>query len=456
MKLINVIKETDGSVINSYDAFISDYKLIYSKDVFVLFSSNKVYPSDSVIKSTDIPASVYFPMGYIKKNPSKAKELLEGNYMHVVRAKKSLLNVNSITLDLVKKLAQRMGLMKTDFSQFLHSFIDYKLKGVPVEVHMFITLLTNEVSILENNEVRYRKQPEMVEEKLKMLGYHGIYQEDDTYKNILHKSYYPVALIFSGTRLDKTYEYLKGSESVPDTAPLTFDDNFMRGVADAVAKGLGTTLNSDPTYSLFLDYYFWTKDGIELIITVAFETIGSTNSVYYIIEADTPYGVMVQRINPRDGVDGITRDIKAAYQSHVTPNEIWEPTNRDVFMDKDRRDYKLFDIHYKDTIALVDKYYPNMYRLARSFNVALPVHSYYSDFDKLYLHQFIEFLAENPTPAMTLMKELEESNYNFDDLFYVPMPHKITVDLLKSIATTYQLMKKRTPSVKGWYLFKGK
>lgn len=448
---------------DTFETFISDYNVIYSNDIFVAFTDNAVFNIADLPVDTSTGMYLLFPIEDVIEKPAKYTDYAEKLFLHVVKAK-NILNISDVTMGKVKHLSKIIGLDKEDFDKLLVKFSDnYKTTNPSIESYIFSKLLFNDVTITDEDFKLRKVSNTEVERRIKKLGYNVITQDDES-SFLLSKERKLVAYPVSNLKhLDKysiKKTLPKEAEKIADNTELYYRDHkYMREVAQNVAQGLGSKLNADPLYSLFLDYYFWTTDGIEIVITVAFsetEVTSTHDNVYYIVEADTPYGILVHRINADKNLDNIKHEIEEVYKSHVTPNENWEAKNRDIFLDQERKEYKLFDLHYEDVSKVVDEYYPKIYNLARTYNIALPVLSYYGSFDKLYLHQFIEFLASNPTPAVKLMKELEDKEYDFNNMFFVPMPKKITMDILKNIALIYSEMKKRKPSAKGWYLFKEK
>ena len=468
MRISNFLIESVATDVfkGEFETFISDYNVIYSKNLFVGFSDSEDFNIDDLPTDTSTGIPLLFPLDHVVSEPAMYTEYAEYAYLHVLESN-NIFDISKAKLSNVKELSKIQGLSKEQFDMILVKFSDnYKTNNPSIESYMFSKLLFNDVTITDDEMKLKRVSNDVVKKRLKKMGASTITQTQP-HGYLLSKEHKIVSYGFNSNSLNSKDKYVLSTKKenniegeLNSNSKLYFrDKDYMRTVAEKVAQGLGTTLNSDPSYSLFLDYYFWTKDGIELVITVGFsdsEITATHDDVYYVVEADTPYGIMVHRINADKNLDHISSEIKRVYTSHVTPNDSWEPQNRDLFLDEERREYKLFDAHYDDISKIVDEYYPRVYNLARTYNIALPVLSYYGSFDKIYLHQFIEFLASNPTPAVKLLKELEDKGYDFDDLFYVPMPKKITVDILKSISLIYSEMKKRKPAASGWYLFKDK
>jgi hypothetical protein len=469
MRLSKLLLETQVSDVfsDTFETFISDYNVIYSRNLFVVFSNKEVSdPSDLMVDSgTNLP--IAFPLQSVVDNPSQYVDYAEYKYLYVIQIEGSVFHLKNIKLSHVKEISKRIGLSKEDFDFMISKFSDnYKTSNPSIESYMFSKLLFNDVEI-KDEEIKLTKvSNNTVVRRLKKLGISALVQDQDSGSNLISTTHKNVAVV-SGKSFNVKSEYLLQKEPkeeiqkrINDDSYLYFRDNkYMRGVAEQIAKGLGTKLNSDPAYTLFLDYYFWTVDGIEIVITVAFgkeEESDDHDNVYYVIEADTPYGVLVHRVHTDDSLDSIEKEIANVYSSHVVPNDDWEPTNRDIFLDTERREYKLFDVHYDDVVSVVDEFYPIIQSLGRQYSIALPALTYFGNFDKIFIHQFIEFIASNPTPPVQLMKELEEKDYDFNQLFFMPMPKKMSVDILKNIAMIYSIVKERRPNSNGWHLFKDK
>lgn len=467
MRLSKLLLETKVSDVfpDTFETFISDYNVIYSRNLFVVFSNEEVSrPSDLMIdKGTNLP--IAFPLESVIDNPSQYVDYAEYKYLYVIQIEGSVFHLKNIKLSHVKEISKRIGLSKEDFDFMISKFSDnYKTSNPSIESYMFTKLLFNDVEIKDEELKLTKVSNNTVVRRLKKLGISALVQDEESGNNLISTNFKNVAVV-SGNSIDVKSEYLLQKEPkeevekrINDDSYLYFRDNkYMRGVAEQVARGLGTKLNSDPAYTLFLDYYFWTVDGIEIVITVAFgkeEESEDHDNVYYIVEADTPYGIVVHRVSADDSLDSVAKEIESVYKAHVVPNDDWEAKNRDIFLDTERREYKLFDLHYDDVVSVVDEFYPIIQGLGRQYNIGLPALTYFGNFDKIFIHQFVEFLASNPTPAVQLMKELEDKDYDFDELFYMPMPKKVTVDILKNVALIYAKVKDRRPNSNGWHLFK--
>lgn len=468
MRLSKLLLETQVSDVftDAFETFISDYNVIYSRNLFVVFSNKEVRSPTDFMKDKETDLPVVFPLQSVIDNPSNYVDYAEYKYLYVISIKGTVFHLKNIKLSHVKEISKRIGLSKEDFDFLIAKFSDnYKTSNPSIESYMFTKLLFNDVKIVDEAAKLTKVDARTVLRRLKKLGISALVQDKDSGNNLISNKFEEVAITDSKFGIEAEYllepeEESKFDKKVNDDSYLYFRDNrYMRGVAEQIAKGLGTKLNSDPEYTMFLDYYFWTVDGIEIVITVAFgdeEKTKAHDNVYYVIEANTPYGVLVHRVRTDDSLDSIEKEIKKVYSAHIAPNDDWEPMNRDIFLDTERKEYKLFDAHYEDVVSVVNEFYPIIHSLGRQYNIALPASSYFGDFDKVFIHQYVEFLASNPTPAIKLVKELEEKDYDFDELFYTPMPKKITVDLLKNIAMIYSKVKERKPNANGWHLFKDK
>ena len=469
MRLSKLLLETKVSDVfpDSFETFISDYNVIYSRNLFVVFSNEPISGPSDLMTDPDTNLHVVFPIESVLNNPSQYIDYAEYKYLYVIKMSGTVFHLSNIKLSHVKEVSKRIGINKEEFDMILSKYSEnYKTNKPSIESYLFTKLLFNDVKV-EDDEIKLSKvDSSTVMRRIKKLGISALVQDEESGNNLISKKFPVVAVTDSKFTLEA--EYLlrddtpeeKIEHETSDNPYLYFrDSKYMRTVASQVAKGLGTKLNSDPAYILFLDYYFWTVDGIEIVITVAFgeeERADDHDNVYYVVEANTPYGVVVHRIHTDEDIENISREIAKVYQAHVVPNDDWEPMTRDMFLDTERREYKLFDAHYEDVVSVVDEFYPIIQSLGRQYKIGLPALGYYGDFDKVFLHQFIEFLSSNPTPAVQLIKELEEKEYDFNDLFYTPMPKKITVDILKNIALIYSTVKDRKPNANGWHLFKDK
>jgi len=468
MRLSKLLVETKVSDIfpDTFESFISDYNLIYSRNLFVVFSNEEISSVGDLETDPNNNLPVAFPIKSVLNDQASYTDYAEYKFLNVIQINGSIFYLSKTKLSHVKELSKVIGLGKEDFDFMIGKFSDnYKTSNPSIESYMFSKLLFNDVEIKDNEMKLSRVSTSTIQKRMKKMGISVIVQNENSGNNLISKHFSTVAIINDTFRVNDRYELMEQTpkdkiDAPSDNSHLYFRDaKYMRGIASEIAQGLGTHLNSDPSYSIFLDYYFWTVDGIEIVITVAFgkeEESETHDNVYYIVEADTPYGVVVHRIHVDQDIDVISDEIADVYKAHVVPNDDWKPTNRDIFLDSERREYKLFDQHYDDVVSVVDEFYPIIQRFGRQYNLNIPLLSYFGNFDKIYIHQFVEFLASNPTPAVQLIDELIEKDYDFNQLFYVPMPRKITVDVLKNIAMIYANLKARRPNIDGWHLFKMK
>ena len=472
MKIYNVLYETRALDVftSPFKEFLSKYDSIYSRNLFVIFSDNRTFS----VHNRDLPIEgvLMYPLEHVVNHPEKYTAYALKKYLYVVRPKGTGLDLKKVTLRQCRTLASYLGLDDDQFKVVMAD-IDRQYSGSDPspEAYLFKHLLTHDIKFEDGTPVYDEVSSRESTKRLHAMGYSYVFQNiSQPSQSVLGKDVGSVGVALKKGAIDLVETYnlslsddeedggngdVKDDGEVKDRAYYT-DRDYMRRIAGEVAVGLGTKLNNDQPFRMFLDHFFWTVDGIEIKITAAFSGNNKNNSdsVYYIIDADTPFGILIKTIESDTPIDKVSDIIKHVYSTFTVPNSEWRPSNRDIFLDGERREYKFFDVQKDDLNAVVNDFYPTMRDFAHRNGIQLPQLSYYTDFDKLFINQFIEFLASNPTPASLLIKQMEDTGQNFDELFFSTLPEKITIDLLKRIAMTYELRKKLHPSRNGWHLFK--
>lgn len=467
MKIFNLLYETRALDVftTPFKDFLSKYDSIYSRDLFVIFADNSTFR----VHNRELPVDgvVMFPIADVVKHPENYTDYAMNKFLYVVRPDGNGLNMKTVSLMRCRSLANDMGLSDDEFKIVMTDVAEkYSGTDPSTEAYLFKYLLTHKITF-ENEKPSYKKVTSArTTKRLRTMGYTYVYQNaSQPSESVLGKDATSIGISMKTTGINIVDEYeLQLVEKEDGDAPeddgmnnaYFTDRDYMRRIAGEVAVGLGTKLNNDQPFSMFLDHFFWTVDGIEIKVTAAFSGNSSENSdsVYYVIDADTPFGLLIKNINSHTPIDKISDIIKQVYATFTTPNNEWRPSNRDVFLDGERREYKFFDVQKEDLSAVVNDFYPVLYQFAYRNSIKVPPLTYFSNFEKVFINQFIEFLASNPTPPTQLMKRMEEAEHDINELFFSPLPDKISQDLLNRIAMVYELRKKIHPSRSGWHLFK--
>lgn len=468
MKIFNLLYETRALDVftTPFKDFLSKYDSIYSRDLFVIFADNSTFRVHT--RKLPIDGVVMFPLEDVVEHPEKYTDYAMNKYLYVVKPDGAGVNMKKITLRRCRSLAKSMGLSDEEFHIIMTDVAEkYSGSDPSPESYLFKYLLTHKISF-ENEKPSYeRASSARTTKRLRQLGYTYVYQNaEEPSQSILGNEATSIGISMRTSGIDIVDEFeLQFVDNTPEEKDSRDDSknnayytdrDYMRRIAGEVAVGLNTKLNNDQPFSMFLDHFFWTVDGIEIKITAAFsgDSAGDSDSVYYIIDADTPFGLLIKNINSHIPLDKIPNTIKQVYSTFNSPNKEWRPSSRDVFLDGNRREYKFFDVQKEDLSSVVNDFYPNLYQFAYRNSIKIPPLTYFTDIEKVFINQFIEFLASNPTPPTQLMKRMEAAEHDIDELFFSPLPDKISEDLLNSLAMVYELRKKIHPSRSGWHLFR--
>ena len=241
-----------------------------------------------------------------------------------------------------------------------------------------------------------------------------------------------------------------------EISPEKIASTDLRKLAAFIAEAMDKTLSSDDEVSMFADTLFWTNDGVEIKLTRMFSnTSGNTfDESYYIVEIDTPNGIMLYTTEPEDTFANIKSNIYKRYARLNTPNDSWEPKSRDMFLSGIRKEFKMYDMEKERYTKTVDEYYPLMRDKALRFGIQLPRIHKFAPLDKIMIYLFMErFLRQQKNPSLAFEKLTEREGFTVRHLLGREPSKRIDIDLLSDIVAIYSKMKKISPSKNGWHIF---
>ena len=463
---------------DQFDIFIDDYRNELSSDLFVVFSDNPELIFDITTKGNKIPSGMYcFPIKTVIKNPAKYTQFSDHDYLYVVRAKKKSLNIQNISYSDINKLCKSLSIDSETMDQFIKDVEDTLLNKKLLFPYSFMRILRSEVEdgIISKEKV----DSTVMSKRLRNIDINIISDKSNKPSgSLLSSKYSSLAIMLNAgvyTEVDKydlrkkdtQYEIPAENDEEKIAATNTIDptvrEKYFRDketigeLASLIAEAMDTEINNDIPYSDFLDFYFWTVDGIQIRITSTFgsKRTSDYDDIYYVVECKTPFGILIHSSRTDETFEEIAKEVGKIYNGMSTAIDNWEPRNRDVFMMGHKRKYRLLDDQKDDIVKTVDHYYPSLYSYARIYKIFIPVAGYFNDYEKLFINDLIELFIRRKEKSMVhFIERLEETNFNFDNLLFDRLPEKITINLIKKIAKVYDIAKSKFPNRKGWYLFK--
>ena len=450
---------------DNFQQFLLDYNDIYDKNLFIVFTDNNGLKFEDEHNFNEIPKGmIVYPLSHVVRNPETYTEYARSYFLYVIELKGNILSTNNIRYSHVEKLGNHLKLDREVLDNFIKSVEkSYKSKKELFYAYTFNMLLWSEI---KNGEIKNKYISESYASN-RLRGINIDAYVDFSRKpsdSIITQSYPSIGVVIKPNTytekdkydLVKTNELEKGEKAGKDAQYLR-DKYVVKELAEAVAHSINTRLNNDEPYVIFLDYYYWTVEGIQIMITVAFSNdmgVGS-DQIYYVVKLKTPFGTLIHTSNTNDSFKHIGRDVKTIYQNMIVPDSDWNPMNRDIFMMGQRKETKIIDEYRKEIIDTVDMYYSSMREYGRSLGIIMPVLSYFSNYDKLFINDLIEMFMNRPEPRMTpVIENLIENDFNFNNLLFRSLPERITITLIKKIAQTYDIAIKKFPSRQVLYIFK--
>lgn len=437
--LIHILTEANIKDISTkgYNAFISDYTDVYDKSLYVVFSNNQQgeFAKSNIKPFTE--AMIAFPISYVLRNQVKFASI-KSKYITIIRlniGSSEYIKINEVVIPEVKQAYLDNGYTEDQFNTLF-------LK----------TRFTTSMNVASKMLLDLIKIKKLYTNKL-----HVIYDTTKSLsKSILSNEYASIAFILKPS----TYRYVTHYNNNNLVDNLVGNQNnikekSMRKMAAFVSESLGSKLSSDKEVKMFMDYIFWTNDGIELKITKILSSDKSINSdgTYFVIEADTPNGILLHTTNTTDTFEEISNQVKEKYEKLSTPNSLWEPQSRDLFLTGERYDYKNFDVEREKFVKTVEKYYPMMRHFGRRYKIELPILDKFTTLDKAVIYHIVDAFIKQQDNPLKVIEELIENNTNVRTFIGLPASNQIDIGLIKSITMIYVAAKKLNPVKSGWHIF---
>jgi len=425
-----------------FKTFLSDYATNTDNDLFVVFSDNKIaeFTPSKIDPFRD--AMVAYPVSYVVKNAIRfAKN--KSKYINIISINGRGINATDFDHN---KLEEYLDIIYYENKEQISApenrntlLLDYKNKyGSNYSFNAFIEVYNSHKNII-------KKLPEF------------IYEFNNGTSGILSPEYGSIVFVLKKhTHRTITYYYNDNKIESKRRSNIT-----TRKLAAYISDALGTKLSSDKEITIFTETLFWTLDGIEIHITKLYskeaESQLSTNDgTYYIIECDTPNGIIVYSTTPEEKFEHTKNEIAKRYSAMNRPSETWKPKSRDLYLTGSRFTHKLFDQDKERYVKTVDTFYPKMREFAMRYDIIIPNRKTLTDMDCIILFHVMEtFLVKQPEP-MVALKKLKEENISVTDLVGVNgvSTTYITMPFIYKIALIYETARKIAPNRTGWHIFK--
>lgn len=429
--LIQALTETNIKDITTkgFNAFINEYSDVYDKSLYVVFSNTPYAEFRSSNMKPFPDAMVAFPVHYVVRNKEKFIKL-DSRYITLIRLSDTAnsIKINEITMPEVKQVYLQNGYDEDKFNELYHRTKLTTSMNVPSKMLLDI-IRTKKLY----NKLHY------IYDTSKILS-----------KSILHNEYASIVFIMKRNTYTHVTHYLNQQDSEKK-----LEDKSMRKLAAYVSQAMNTNLSNDKEVKMFMDYIFWTVDGIEIKITKirSNESSSDHDGTYFVIEANTPNGMLLHMTDAKDTFEQITKTVTEKYNALATPNSLWEPQSRDLFLTGERYDYKNFDTERQRFVDSVEKYYPVMREFGRRYKIELPRLEKFTELDKAIIYHIVdEFIRKQDNPLIVI-EELIENNVSVRTFIGLPATHEIDMDLIKKIAMIYVAAKKLNPVKSGWHIF---
>lgn len=398
------------------DAFYEKYGNKTTSNLYILLSDDMTNFSASKIDPFPDYIAV-IPLEYFIARFESFKHTHK-KYLSVVQITGDTLHINKLTFSKYLKVAHRYGI----------GALDASAKASTKELGEVLLPY-----LVDNN--RY---------------FDNIIDTSKSYqKPILNKEYHSIGFIKNqrDIHIIDTYKVKK------TTTTVSSDTKTVQGLAERIAEAMDTELSSDAPVKYFLEYYFWTVDGVEIRITETIGDSGDDDNSYYVIEAETPNGLLLHTTGVNDTYDDIIRDVRREYNDLNYHDYDWQPMSRDLFLSGHRYMYKMLDGNKGDIVKTFDKWYPVIRSLGLKEGIKIKDISIFSEIGKVELFFIIvEFIFKEKN-TKKMLDDMKENGEDVDSLVGRTLSSEINLDLVSDISEIYKIGKTYNPHKNGWSVF---
>lgn len=420
--------ETNYSDISSkgFNEFVRDFSNS-TEDLFVVFSNsiNVRYEKNGLQPYPN--AMVAYSVAYVINNQDIFINM-KSSYINVIRLVGDGINIQIADNNTVLSLMNRVGFSEQASEDLIH-YINIQYRNNP-DKHLTKYLIKKYNKTL--------KVPFVIDTATTRYG------------AILNQDYPNIAFITKPYAFKQVTYYLNRNID-----PTIASKKDTRKLAAFISDAMGKSLSSDEPISLFADVIFWTNDGLEIKITKLGSDIKglSHSGVYFIIEIDTPNGIILFNTKPEDSFYTIKENVRMRYNVLNTPNDNWEPKSRDMYLTSIRKEYKMYDIEKSRYTKTVDEYFPVLRTIGIRYGIDIPHVSKYSDIDKIVIYLFMEkFLRKQKDPLLTFNELTESGGIDISEVVGKVKSGKVTEEVLYNITRVYAKLKAMYPSKNGWHI----
>lgn len=445
MKFHQLFEATyDDLLRNEVVEFIQSNKSKYSESFITFSGSDEPEPSGIGIN--------IIPLMYFVNNPMDYETLINKSKLLKIDVNSRILVINKVDKNSFNVLMNKLNVSDTqEMYNSILSKSNYKNKSQSYGyvLHHIIRYGTDNVKVSDQEYIN----------RIQGLGFTGIVDTSINVNSSILSSQYPsMGYLFE----DASYDVLDVVGFDDSTQIELPADDVLFDLASKIAEGLNTELNHDDPYHRGLDHYYWTFDGMQIRITETFSSSGDDHdSRSYILDLETPYGILYHVSDSGDSHKKIKNDVILRYNKMSEPLGNWRPIDRDVFLTNMNLEFKDYELKLDDIVKEVKKYYDAMRDFGLRYKIQLQPLNHYPDYDLSFMSGIIDRFSQNAT-AMTLLNKISNNGEVTDlDIIddYFPrarLPKKMTFEELKRMALIYDIAKKLQPKKSGWRVFQTK
>jgi len=443
-----------------FQLYESTYEDILRDEVVEFIKSHENQYSNAVVtfSNSDTPNSTplgikVIPLMYFVNHPLQYQKILKNNQLLKLTVTSKILNISRIDRKIFSNLMLKLGI--TNIKETYAEVVSNSGYRNQAQSFGYVLNYVLQRDIIDGEVVDRQISNNTYVKRIIRLGYSGIVDHSlNLSVSIISDEYPSIGYLFENSSFN--VDEVVGFDDVQVSLSR---DEILLDIASKVAEGLNTGLNHDEPYHRGLDHYFWTYDGMQIRITETFGQRSKGNDgTAYILDIETPYGILYHVSEPVDSHDDIQRDVKARYERMNEPLANWRPIDRDVFLMNQNMEYKDYELKLEDIVKEVRKYYGEMRQFGLRYKIQLQPIDYYSEYDLSFMSGIMDRFAQNGT-AMTFINKISNNEEITDlDLIddYFPrqrLPRKMTFEELKRMALIYDIAKKLQPKKSGWRVF---
>lgn len=438
-----------------YTLLETSYKDVLNDKIIELIERYRGMDTKGLYLKGDVSNNQYLiPLKSFINHPMLYQDLLHVNSIQVVATQGRSMNLATLTWGSFRKHAERLGITHPKETLKMVSDLIKPVGDNSTYGHVMFYLLNHRID--KGDVITGSKDYTGLYSKMDRIGFDVIVDTSRNITSAIISNRYRTIGLYRNASLLKVVETINLQQP---TMNMVETEEIIRDLAIRISEDvLDTELNTDDPYLEGNDHYYWSFDGMQLRITETYKKTDTTANMMFLLDIETPYGVLYYVTGEKDTFDDIILELSNRYKRMTMPIANWQPKDRDIFLHNEELEFKDNDQRVIDLIQEVRKYYPSMRQFAKRYKIQLAPMETYNMYDKAILNDIIRVFEKQPHARRYIDKITEKGEVT--DITkvarYFPrnkLPKSMNVNELTKLAMTYDIAKKNNPNTTGWRVF---